>query len=70
MFLKAGHPERCLEHARLAGTRLEPSRRASIAAAVARAELSLGRPKEAAKALEAAQAALSGIPLASPRRTC
>ncbi len=66
VFLKAGHPERCLEHARLAGTRLEPSRRASIAAAVARAELSLGRPKEAAKALEAAQAALSGIPLRIP----
>ena len=54
VFLKAGRPERCLEQARLAGTRLEPSRRASNSAAVARAELALGRPKEAAKALEIA----------------
>ena len=66
VFLKAGRPERCLEQARLAGTRLEPSRRASIAAAVARAELALGRPKEAAKALEIAEAALEGIPLMIP----
>ena len=66
VFLKAGGPERCLEQARLAGTRLEPSRRASIAAAVARAELALGRPKEAAKALEIAEAALEGIPLMIP----
>jgi len=66
VFLKAGRPERCLEQARLAGTRLEPSRLAGISATVARAELALGRPREAAKALDAAQAALSGIPLRIP----
>ena len=54
VFLKAGRPERCLEQARLAGTRLEPGRLAGISATVARAELALGRPKEAAKALEVA----------------
>ena len=70
VFMKAGQPERCLEHARLAGTRLEPSRLASISATVARAELALGRPKEAAKALDVAQEALSGIRSRSRRPTC
>ena len=67
VFLKAGRPERCLEQARLAGTRLEPSRLASISATVARAELALGRPKEAAKALDERRRRRSaGIPLAIP----
>ena len=66
VFLKGGRPERCVEQARLVGTRLEPGRTATLKSMVARAELALGRPKEAAKWLQEAQEALSGIPAAVP----
>ena len=66
VFLKGGRPERCVEQARLVGTRLDPGRTATLKSMVARAEPALGRPKEAAKWLQEAQEALERHPAAVP----
>ena len=60
VFLKAGRPERCLEQARLAGMRPEPSRRASISAAVARALALVGVRRRKRRCLSSPKRRLRG----------
>ena len=72
VFLKAGRPERCLEQARLAGTRLEPSRRATHRGrrSLARSSRS-GVRRRPRKGSTIAEAALERDPGSwSPRPTC
>jgi DNA-binding NarL/FixJ family response regulator/tetratricopeptide (TPR) repeat protein len=67
IFLEAGQTSRCLEEARVAGApelaRIEPGRRAWLAAALARAELARGHPAGAREWLARAENALGDLEL-------
>jgi DNA-binding NarL/FixJ family response regulator len=67
IFLESGDSGRCLEEARRAGApdlaRVEPGRRAWLAAVLARAELARGSEAGAQRWLERAEAALHGVEL-------
>ena len=67
IFLEAGQPERCLEQARLAGSRLDRGRAASLLVMQAYAEAALGRMVAALELLARAQAKVERLPLQFPQ---
>lgn len=66
-FLEAGKPERSLEQARLAGTKLDPGRQALLLVVQAFAEGALGRPAVTAECVARAWAIVDRLPLQVPR---
>lgn len=66
-FLEAGKPERSLEQARLAGTKLDPGRQALLLVVQAFAQAALGRQDVAFEHVERAAALVERLPLQLPR---